>query len=365
MEVGERKMDDGDGQGDKLQDKGERKAAGGRKRGVPNYQDEEDIELAKIFSQIKPQTARAWKTVVDLYERWCTMTGKPIRDERSVRNRIAKLNQATKVLSDPSSAPTHVRSLHIFDRSPRAKRLFNTRDGRMLNIAVDHGIFNDGRFLAGIESMSDVLKVLVQLHPNSIQLSPGQAHLLLTASQAAGSPVPALILRCDVSNVYTAKFPCLPFCELQNDNIIEEAIRLDAAGVICTLLKLPEDAPGAVEIHKQTVRNVCTLRNACTKWNMPLIVEVLAVKWNDTKDSFVLETDMTITAPLARLACELGGDILKCDPPANIQDVKTILHVCQPSQVLLRGSDKGDEESMIEDARKFIEMGAAGLVYGR
>eukprot|EP00961_Rhodomonas_salina_P271622 3670110-Rhodomonas_salina.1 len=66
---------------------------------------------------------------------------------------------------------------------------------------------------------------------------------------------------------------------MQNPNIVEEAVRLDATGVICNLLKLPDDAPGGIECHRQCIQNVAHLRAECTKYNMPLLVEPLAFKW--------------------------------------------------------------------------------------
>jgi len=31
------------------------------------------------------------------------------------------------------------------------RRLFNAADGRLLDVAIDHGVFNEDRFLDGIE----------------------------------------------------------------------------------------------------------------------------------------------------------------------------------------------------------------------
>jgi DhnA family fructose-bisphosphate aldolase class Ia len=36
---------------------------------------------------------------------------------------------------------------------PRMRRLFNHVDNRLLDVAIDHGVFNEDRFLDGIEGL--------------------------------------------------------------------------------------------------------------------------------------------------------------------------------------------------------------------
>mmetsp|Transcript_52343 Transcript_52343/g.122803 ORF Transcript_52343/g.122803 Transcript_52343/m.122803 type:complete len:284 (+) Transcript_52343:3-854(+) len=257
---------------------------------------------------------------------------------------------------------------NILNKSARARRLFNAVDCKCLNVAIDHGIFNEGRFLPGIEDMPTVLKTLCAANPDAIQLTIGQARELFPAAIAAGcAKVPALVVRCDVANVYGTTAPPHAFCDMQNPNIVEEAVRLDATGVICNLLKLPDDAPGGIECHRQCIQNVAHLRAECTKYNMPLLVEPLAFKWAspEAKDKYAMETDVAVTQPLVRLACELGADIIKCDPPADTSQLQMLIDVSKPRPVLLRGGDKGEEAAVLATAAQMMQLGAAGLVYGR
>ena len=75
--------------------------------------------------------------------------------------------------------------------SPRLARLLGA-DGRCLDVAIDHGMFNERSFLTGIESMPSVVKTLVQAAPDAIQLTPGTAPLL---QGIPGKAKPALVLR--------------------------------------------------------------------------------------------------------------------------------------------------------------------------
>src|SRR5919204_4991311 len=152
---------------------------------------------------------------------------------------------------------------------PRLRRLF-AADGRCLDVAVDHGLFNEGSFLAGIEDMPAAVAALVAAAPDAIQLSPGQAHLL---QDVPGPGKPALVLRTDVANVYGPELPRTLFSELV-ERAVETALRLDAACVVVNLLLLP----GQPELHHRCVRNVSALRAACDSVGMPLMVEPLAMQ---------------------------------------------------------------------------------------
>ena len=52
------------------------------------------------------------------------------------------------------------------DASIRLKRLFN--NGRCFDIAVDHGFFGEGTFLAGIEDMGAAVNTLIDAAPDAI-----------------------------------------------------------------------------------------------------------------------------------------------------------------------------------------------------
>jgi len=256
--------------------------------------------------------------------------------------------------------------MSIIAKLPRAARLFNPKDGKLLNVAIDHGVFREDRFLTGIEDMTIVLRKLVEAGPDVIQLTIGQARSLLPAGITAAHRLPSLVIRTDVANVYGTTAPSVPFCNLQHPQIVEEAVRLDACAVICNLLFLPADAPGAGEVHQTCVRNVSVLRAECTKYGMPLIVEPLAFRWsNESKEAFAMETSVAVTRPLVRLACELGADIIKCDPPTDVTEFGALVAVCQPCPVLLRGGEKGEESAVMAAAKALLDAGAAGLVYGR
>src|ERR1035437_534177 len=109
----------------------------------------------------------------------------------------------------------------------RANRLFNI-SGNCLDVAIDHGFFNERSFLNGIENMEQAIQTIVEAQPDAIQLSVGQAEIL---QRIAGKDKPALVLRTDVANIYGVELPEYLFSYLIDD-AVEQAIALDASAVV-------------------------------------------------------------------------------------------------------------------------------------
>ncbi|MEO7979593.1 MAG: aldolase, partial [Sporichthyaceae bacterium] len=114
-------------------------------------------------------------------------------------------------------------------------RLFDPRSGRCFDVAVDHGFFGEGSFLAGIEDLGAAVRVLAAAGPDAIQLTQGQARLL---QEVPGRNRPALVLRTDVANVYGPVLPDRLFSRLIPEPALT-AVRLDAACVVVNLFDLP------------------------------------------------------------------------------------------------------------------------------
>jgi class I fructose-bisphosphate aldolase len=237
---------------------------------------------------------------------------------------------------------------------PRLNRLF-AADGRCFDVAVDHGFFNEGAFLSGIEDIAAAVRTLVDAGPDAIQLSPGQARHL----QAVRGPrKPALVLRTDVANVYAPELPRVLFSEVVED-AVGSALRLDAACVVVNLLLLP-DQP---DLHRQCVRNVSALKAACAPVGMPLMVEPLVMK-----DGYGVDGDVEKIVPLVRQATELGADVIKADPTDDLSDYHRVVQAAGGAggiPILVRGGGRVSDEEVLARTRAVIQQGAAGIVYGR
>jgi DhnA family fructose-bisphosphate aldolase class Ia len=240
---------------------------------------------------------------------------------------------------------------------PRLNRLFRA-SGNCLDVAVDHGVFNEYSFLDGLEDMPGVVRSLADAGTDAIQMNIGQADLL---QSIPGKDRPALVLRVDVANPYNPSAHRVMFDQLQDDiDPILGAIKMDAAMVVCNLLILP----GEPELHRETVHNVGRLRTLCDRYGMPLMVEPLVMRPNDERGGYQVNGDKSLIVPLVRQARELGADIIKADPTDDPADYGEVIEAAR-CPVLVRGGGKEDLRSVFDKAAAFMATGARGLVYGR
>lgn len=239
----------------------------------------------------------------------------------------------------------------------RLNRMFS-ESGNCLDVAIDHGIFNEYSFLDGLENIEKVVGQLVAAGPDAIQLNYGQADVL---QNIKGKNKPAFVLRLDAGNPYNATAHKVMFNILQNEEEpILEALRLDAACVIVNLLLLP----GEPDLHRQSIHNISRIRSECDKYGMPLMIEPLVMKANDAKGGYQVDGNKKLIVALVRQARELGADIIKADPTDNPEDYHEVIEAAR-CPVLVRGGGKAGIEEVFEKSYAFLKQGAKGLVYGR
>jgi DhnA family fructose-bisphosphate aldolase class Ia len=242
------------------------------------------------------------------------------------------------------------------DSAYRLRRLFNPDSGRCLDIAVDHGFFGQGGFLAGIEDLPAAVSVLVEADPDAIQLTPGQARLL---QRQGGRRRPALVMRTDVANVYGSVLPDHMFSAIAPDPVLT-AVRLDAACVVVNLL----DLPGRPEVREACIRNVMELRQQCDNYGMPLMVEPLVMK-ETAAGPYTVNGDVDLIVPIVRQAVELGADVIKADPTDDPSVYGDVVRTASGIPVLIRGGGRVSDEEIFTRTEALLAQGAAGLVYGR
>jgi DhnA family fructose-bisphosphate aldolase class Ia len=240
--------------------------------------------------------------------------------------------------------------------SARLSRLM-AQDGRCLDVALDHGFFNEPSFLQGIEDIRSAVHSIVEAGPDAIQLTIGQATHL---QSIPGKQKPSLVLRTDVANVYGKELPRTLFSHLV-DNAVEHALRLDAACVVVNLFQIPNEP----EVHQQCVMNISRLKCDCDRFGMPLMVEPLVMRPNNDAGGYMVDGDVRKITSLVRQAVELGADIIKADPCDNVTDYHRVVQAAAHCPVLPRGGGRVSTEEVLSRTKSLMEQGAAGIVYGR
>jgi class I fructose-bisphosphate aldolase len=240
-------------------------------------------------------------------------------------------------------------------KAARLNRLFGT-SGNCFDVAIDHGMFNERTFLAGIENMKTAIHVIAEAKPDAIQLPPGTAPLL---QAIPGKDRPALVLRTDIANIYGNPLPSVLFSEVI-DRAVEQGVVLDAACVVVNLLMLPNQP----EVYRACVRNVNILKRECEIYGMPLMVEPLVMQDN-SKGAYMVDGAIDKILPLVRQAAELGADIIKADPCDNVEEYHRVIEIAQGLPVLVRGGGRVSDQEILSRTKVLMEQGARGIVYGR
>jgi len=238
----------------------------------------------------------------------------------------------------------------------RLRRLFNAASGRCLDVAIDHGFFNEAAFLGGIEDMAKSVRTLVAAQPDAIQLTIGQADLL---QSIPGRQKPSLVLRTDVANVYGTSLPRTLFSRMI-ERPVEQALRLDAVCVVVNLFRIP-DQP---EVTDQCIQNILRIKPDCDHFGMPLMIEPLVFRSNEKAGGYMVDGDIAKILPLVRQAAELGADIVKADPTDDVGEYHRVVEIARVP-VLVRGGGKADDVAVLKRTEALIAQGVGGIVYGR
>lgn len=239
----------------------------------------------------------------------------------------------------------------------RLNRLFNPSSGRLLDVAVDHGFFGERSFITGIEDMQSVVDTLVEAGPDAVQLTLGQAKYL---QRVPGKNKPALVMRTDIANVYGNPLDGILYSHHLPD-AIEQAVRLDAAAVCVNLMQLP----GHPEVREANIRSIMALKTEATRYGMPLMIEPLVMQNNSTAGGYQVDGDIDKIVTLVRQAVELGADLIKADPSADISEYGRVIEVAGDIPVLVRGGGRVDDRTLLERTVAVLGAGASGIVYGR
>ncbi|WP_026810570.1 class I fructose-bisphosphate aldolase [Arenibacter latericius] len=239
----------------------------------------------------------------------------------------------------------------------RLNRLFNEKSNRCLNVAIDHGFFNEIGFLQSIENLQLAVETVTMAGPDAIQLTAGQSHYL---QSMPGKNKPTLVMRTDIANVYGKELPSHLFSRMIEDPV-EQAINQDAACVVVNLFQIP----GQPIVTDHCIQNILKIKPLCERFSMPLMLEPLVFQPNEIAGGYMVDGDPNKVLPLVRQAVELGADIIKADPTTNVDDYHKVVEIAGKIPVMVRGGGKVSDKEILTRTKAMIEQGVAGIVYGR
>jgi DhnA family fructose-bisphosphate aldolase class Ia len=239
--------------------------------------------------------------------------------------------------------------------NPRLNRLF-AKDGKCLQVALDHGAVNVPNLIPGIEDMEQVITTVAAANPDAILVTTGQAHWLQDLKQ---NPKPALVVRVDLPNIYSVPTPDRIFCKLL-DEAVEQAVVLDAASIVLNLFWAADQH----DLHRQCVENIARIKPQCERYGMPMMVEPMLLIPDDN-GGYKVNPDIQKTIALARQAVELGADIVKADLAEQLDEYHLVVQASAPKPLLPRGGARVSVDEILTRTHALIQQAASGIVYGR
>jgi len=236
--------------------------------------------------------------------------------------------------------------------SLRIARLTDTESGRIIILALDHGLFLGP--VPGVEDLPALLQQLATDPPDAIQLTPGMA--LQAAEALAGKGRPALVVRLDTTNIWRkgtlARAPGYwePVCEPL------EALKMGADAAVCFLLQGWEDD----EREGYNLSQITRWAAECNELGLPLIIEPLPIQPRVQNQNSAEEVILG-----ARMATELGASLLKVNYTGDQESFAQVVKACH-IPVLMRGGPKtATELEYLQQVEGAIAAGAKGVVVGR
>lgn len=225
----------------------------------------------------------------------------------------------------------------------RLERIINRETGKTVMVPMDYGVSSGP--IKGIIDLKETINQIAEGGANAIILHKG---MVRAGHRGKGKDL-GLIVHMSASTDLSLR---------KNDKVlvctVEEAIKLGADGVSIHVNIGAED-------EKQMLKDFGEVSKRCEEWQMPLLA-MMYYRGPEVKNPY----DPKAIAHIARVAAELGADIVKVPYTGNPETFREVVEGC-PVPVVIAGGPKTDTDEallkMVYDA--VVVAGCAGLSIGR
>lgn len=235
----------------------------------------------------------------------------------------------------------------------RLARLFNSSDGRMVLVTMDHGIC-----ISPMKEISDpgaVVRQVVKGGADAILLTPGIARITYKELVASNT---SLMLRID--GTATSIGP-----DLTNDKLIhsvEGALHVGADAVATFgVIGVPREA--------QLSHKIARVAEDCEKSGIPMMAEMIPSEIIDHQFASRAKRKWPSSSEViqysARVGAELGADIIKGYYTGDPKTFREVIEYCPVPYVVLSGPVSDDLEIFLRFIKEALDCGAKGVSVGR
>lgn len=168
-------------------------------------------------------------------------------------------------------------------------------------------------------------------------------------ASAGSAPAPLVIKLNGKTSYHKGEEPFSP----QNCSV-KEAIELGAAGVGYTIYV-------GSERENESIAEFSKIQEEAHNNNLPVIL------WAYPRGKHIGEAEHSKEniAYAARIALELGADIVKLAYTGDIESMRWVVKAAGKCKVLVVGGSKADEQTVLQKTREVLEAGAVGWAMGR
>ncbi len=236
----------------------------------------------------------------------------------------------------------------------RLGRILDPKDNRAAVIAFDHG--EHLGLIPGIMNPGKVLEDLTRAGADAFLVGPGVARIY--ASVFAGRGAPGLILRLDWTNRW--RDPSMMGSEEGRGRLIasvEDAARLGADAVLVYMFIGYQDP----EAEARQVADVARVAQECDKLGVGCFIEPmprgLRVGDNPYRAEYI--------AMGARMACEIGADVLKTDYSGDAESFREVIAASFRPVLIAGGPKTSTQREALDMVHGALKAGALGMFIGR
>jgi DhnA family fructose-bisphosphate aldolase class Ia len=221
----------------------------------------------------------------------------------------------------------------------RLRRLFSVEHQRCLMVPLDHGPWLGP--VEGIRRSQDIVRSVIAGGANALLVTPG----FWRAVANEVPPETGIVLRVSITGGLSPQAS-------QETPIatVESALRLGADAVAASIFF---GRAGDLE----ALRYVGELVDSAARYDLVVLAEVMPPESNPY--------DAGLIAHAARIASELGADVVKTNYTGHPDSFRRVLEGVSIPVIVAGGPAVGGDEATIAMAAEAVRAGAAGVAFGR
>ena len=231
-------------------------------------------------------------------------------------------------------------------------RLLNTEAGFSVIVAMDQGI---GGVPRGFPDPVGKVRDILAADPDGVLLTAGLARR--SSALWARRDAPGLIVAMDIV-LHEGQGGSGPSVVHRPGASVEEAMRLGADAVKTMLIM-----GGASRIDQdQNMSFLAETGERCRSWEIPMMIEPYLWGVDMPTD---LRGRAEVAADGARLAVELGADLLKIEYSGEPDIFREFVQACPVPVFMLGGPKRPTQREVLADVIFAAEVGVVGITMGR